>query len=66
MARAPTYLVMELMDDQLVGLFAAWRAEIDSVPFAHEAACEEIVHAVLSGHSQQDRRACVQLTDFPE
>lgn len=32
MAAQTTYLVMEVTDDLLIGLFAAWQAEIDSLP----------------------------------
>jgi hypothetical protein len=60
MAGVPTYLVMELMDDPLLSLFAAWRAEINSVPFAHEAECDKIVRALLGSCSQWDGGSCVQ------
>ena len=48
----PTYPVMELADDELIGLFAGWRAEIDSVPFAHDAEWDVVTSALLSdgGH----------------
>jgi len=40
---AATYVVMELMDDPVLALFAAWRADIDSVPFAHGDLAEDIL-----------------------
>ena len=50
-----TYLVMELADDLLIGLFAAWRAEIDSLPFAHDVQYETPVRALLAS---RDRPGC--------
>lgn len=49
---APTYRGMELVDDPLIGLFAAWRAEVDSVPFAYETECSRLAHVLLGnwGH----------------
>jgi len=42
-----TYLVMEVTESQLTALFAAWRVDIDSVPFAHETESETIVQTLL-------------------
>jgi hypothetical protein len=39
---------MEPMDDPLIATLAAWRADIDSVPFAHQAETDRIVSALLS------------------
>ena len=48
-----TYVVMEPLGDELVDLFASWHAEIDSIPFAHEAECDKIVRALLGDHCHQ-------------
>jgi hypothetical protein len=39
---------MEPTTDPLDRLFAAWRAEIDSAPYAHEEECEKIVLTLLN------------------
>lgn len=38
---------MELVNEEVIALFAAWRAEIDTVPFLHETACDKVVHTLL-------------------
>jgi hypothetical protein len=38
---------MKLMDDPLIAMLAAWRTDIDSVPFAHQAEFDRIVRALL-------------------
>lgn len=42
----PTYTVMEQTDNALNSLSTEWRADIDSVPFAHEPACHAVAHAL--------------------
>jgi hypothetical protein len=43
-----TYVFMEVTDGLLAALLAAWRVDIDSVPYAHESESETIVQALLS------------------
>ena len=45
---AATYLVREVTESQLTAMFAAWRSDIDSVPFAHEPETETIVQMLLT------------------
>jgi hypothetical protein len=44
---------MELTDDPLIGLLKAWRAEINSVPFAYEADCDKLVRALLANRRRR-------------
>lgn len=39
---------MEVTESQLTAMFAAWRSDIDSVPFAHEPESETIVQMLLT------------------
>jgi hypothetical protein len=38
---------MEQVDDPLTALIAAWRAEIESVPFAHQTESDALALALL-------------------
>jgi hypothetical protein len=38
---------MEVTDGLLTALLAAWRVDIDSVPYAHESEAETIVQSLL-------------------
>lgn len=46
--RNATYLVMEVTEGLLAALLTAWRADIDSVPFAHETESETLIQILLN------------------
>jgi hypothetical protein len=52
---------MEMTDEVLISWFAAWRAEIDSMPFAHEAECDRVVRALLDSRRHPEREICPHL-----
>lgn len=52
---------MEMTDELLLSWFTAWRSEIDSMPFAHEADFDRIVRALLDSRRHPEHETCPSL-----